>query len=274
MRLEQIDITNSRGVVLSLPMEQDEASYQINSIEGLDPGKATLVSTSSAGQDGETYQTAKRPARNIKLKLDFDPDFAPKSYSELRNDLYAWFMPKSRITLRFFLSTGLYVDIDGIVESMDSPLFVDDPDATISIMCFQPDFVDGRLASVPGFTVADSTNTPIDYPGTVEAGTVITLNFNRASSGFSIYNTDEGGKLQQLDFSGTLLTGDSLVISSLVGNKGITLTRTGVSSPYLYGRSAQSSWINLVEGVNQFRVHAVGDPIPYVLEYAVRYGGL
>lgn len=274
MRLQQVDITNSRGSVLSLQMEQDDGPYQINAIEGLDPGKAVLISTSSAGQDGETYQSSKRPARNIKLKLDFDPDFAPKSNSELRNDLYAWFMPRARITLRFFLSTGLYVDIDGVVESMDSPLFVDDPDATISIMCFQPDFVDGRLASVPAFTVSDSTNMPIDYPGTVDAGTVVTVNFNRASSGFSIYNTDESGAVQQLDFSGALLNGDKLVVSSLAGSKGITLTRAGVSSSFLFGRSSQSSWINLSEGVNQFRVYAVGDPIPYTLEYAVRYGGL
>ena len=274
MRLQQVDITNSRGNVLSLQMEQDDNPYQINEIEGLDPGKAVLVSTSSAGQDGETYQSGKRPARNIKLHLDFDSDFSEKSNSELRDDLYTWFMPKSKITLRFFLTTGLYVDIDGIVESMDSPLFKYDPDATISIMCFQPDFVDARLASVPGFTVADSTNMPIDYPGTVEAGSVLTINFNRASSGFSIYNVDESGKVQQLDFSGALLNGDKLVVSSLAGSKGITLTRSGASSSFLYGRSSQSSWINLVEGLNQFRVYATGDPIPYTLEYAVRYGGL
>ncbi len=272
--LQQVDITNSRGSVLSLQMEQDDGPYQIGTIDGLDPGKATLVATSSAGQDGETYQSGKRPARNIKLNLDFDPDFSSKSYGELRNDLYAWFMPKARITLRFFLSTGLYVDIDGVVESMDSPLFVDDPDASISIMCFQPDFVDGRLASVPGFTVSSSTSTSIDYPGTVEAGTVLTLNLNRAASGFSIYNVDEGAKLQQLDFSGALLNGDKVIVSSLQGNKGITRVRAGVSTSVLYGRSAQSSWINLVEGINHFRVYATGDPIPYTLEYAVRYGGL
>lgn len=272
--LQQIDITNSRGAVLSLSMEQDESSYQVASIEGLDPGKAALVATSTAGQDGETYQSGKRPARNIKIKLDFDPDFAPKSYGDLRNDLYAWFMPKARITMRYFLSTGLYVDIDGIVESMDSPLFVDDPDATISIMCYQPDFIDGRLITVNGFTVDDSESTDIVYPGTVEAGMVLTLNFNRAETDFSIYNLDEEGNQQRFDFSGALLNGDKLVISSLRGNKGVTLTRATVSSSYLYGRTAQSDWIQFVNGINHFRVYTDGDPIPYTLEYRVRYGGL
>lgn len=272
--LQRVDVINSRGNVLSLQMQQDETPYQVNTIDGLDPGKAALVSTSTAGQDGETYQSGKRPARNIKIKLDFDPDFDPKTYTELRNDLYTWFMPKAKITLRCFLSTGLSVDIEGIVESMDSPQFVDDPDANISIMCYKPDFIDTRLTSLDLLTVDDSTNTLIDYPGTVEAGTVVTLNLNRNLDEFTIYNTDEGGTPYQLDFSEPLLNGDKLVISSLRGNKGITRTRAGVSTSVLYGRSSQSNWINLFNGENQFRVYAEGDPIPYTLEYAVRYGGL
>lgn len=272
--IEKVDVTNTKGSILSLEIEENDGPYQVADIEGLDPGKATLVSTSYAGTDGDNFQSARRPARNIKIKLDFDPDYDPKSLEELRSDLYPWFMPKSKITLRFYLSSGLYLDIIGIVESMDSLIFDQDPDVTVSVMCFQPDFVDGRMVSVEGSTVDDTTNTEIDYPGTVEAGTVLTINFNRDADEFSIYNMDEGGRLQQLDYSGTLLDGDSLVISSLRGNKGLTLTRDSVSSSVLYNRSAQSSWIEFTEGLNQFRVFAEGDPIPYVLEYVVRYGGL
>jgi hypothetical protein len=272
--LTSFDVTNARGNILSLQMEENDGPYQVSDIDGLDPGKATLVSTSYAGVDGDIFQSASRPARNIKIKIDFDPDFDPKGYEELREDLYTWFMPKAKISFRFFLSSGLYLDIDGVVESNDSPIFSDDPDANISVMCFKPDFIDGRMISVDGATVADTTNTEIDYPGSVEAGTVVTMHINRAVNDFSIYNIDEGGRIQQLNFSGTLLAGDELVISSLRGNKGLTLTRAGISSSYLYGRTAQSSWVEFVEGLNQFRIYAVGDPIPYTLEYRVRYGGL
>lgn len=274
MQLERVDITNARGGILTLQLEEDDGPYQVADIEGLDPGKATLVATSYAGADGEEYQSAKLPARNIKYKLDLDPDFDPKDYGDLRNDLYTWFMPKAKISQRFYLDTGLTVDIDGIVESNDSPQFEEDPDVTVSVMCYKPDFIDTRMVTIAGHTVADGTNTDIDYPGTVEAGMVLTINFNRSVSDFSIYNLDEGGQLQQFDFSGTLLNGDTLVISSLRGAKGVTLTRASVSSSYLYGRSSQSSWIKFVEGLNQFRVFAEGDPIPYTLEYRVRYGGL
>lgn len=272
--LEKLDVTNSRGNILSFEMEEDDNPYQVVDIDGLDPVKATLVSTNYAGRDGEQFQTAKRGARNIKIKLDLDPDFNPKTYSDLRRDLYPFFMTKSKISMRFHLSSGLYLDIDGIVEEMSSPRFEEDPVVDISIMCFEPDFIDTRMVTVEGNTVDDGTNTEIDYPGTVESGTVITINFNRDVDEFTIYNMDEGGKLYQLDFSGTLLEDDVLVISSIRGNKGITLTRASVSSSYLYGRSAQSSWIEFMEGLNQFRVYAEGDPIPYVLEYVVRYGGL
>lgn len=272
--LSRVDVTNSRGNVLSLPLEEDDGVYQLADIEGLDPVKATLSSTSYAGVDGEIFQSAKRPARNIKIKLDLDPDFNPKTYTDLRRDLYPFFMPKSEISMRFFLTSGLYLDIKGIVEDMSAPFFEEDPEVNISVMCYQPDFVDGRMVTVEGQTVADTTTIEIDYPGTVESGTVLTLRVNRSVSAFTIYNLDEGGNLRQLDFAGSLLNGDELVISSLRGNKGITLTRASVSSSFLYGRSAQSSWIELVEGLNQFRVYALGDPIPYDLEYIVRYGGL
>ena len=274
MVLNKVDVTNSRGNVLSLFMEENDGGYQIADVDGLDPVKATLVSNSYAGTDGENFQSAKIPARNIKFEIDLDPDFNPKTYTDLRRDLYTFFMPKSRITMRFFLTSGLYLDIVGIVEEFSSPLFEEDPNVEISIMCYQPDFIDTRMITVEGHTVSSLINTEIDYPGTVQSGTVLTLHANRSVSEFTIYSSDEGGNLFQLDFTGDLISGDELVISSLRGNKGITLTRATVSSSFLYGRSPQSSWIEFMEGLNQFRVYAEGDPIPYDLEYVVRYGGL
>lgn len=272
--LSKVEVTNSRSNVFSLSVEEDDGPYQVVGIDGLDPVKATLTATSYSGIDGELFQNAKLPARNIKIKLDLDPDFNPKTYTDLRRDLYPFFMPKSKITLRFYLTSGLYLDIVGIVEAMSSPIFEEDPEVEILITCHQPDFIDTRMVTIENQTVADGTTIEIDYPGNMESGTVLTLHVNRSISELTIYNLDEGGMLQQLDFGGVLISGDELVISSLRGNKGITLIRSSVSSSFLYGRSAQSKWIQFMEGLNQFRVYAVGDPIPYTLEYVVRYGGL
>lgn len=273
--LTKVEVTNRQGNMLALAIEEDDENpYQVNSIEGLEPVQATLTSSSIVGNDGEVFQHAKRGARNIRIKLDLDPDFIDQNFTSLRQGLYPFFTPESQIKLRFYSDTGLYLDIDGVVEEFSSPLFQQNPPVDISVMCYQPDFVDPRIVSVEGVTVNDDENTVLDYPGTVSTGTVVTLNVNRPLEEFTIYNTDEGGNLLQLDFTGVLEDGDTLVISSLKGNKGITLTRTGVSSSYLYGRSAQSNWIQLDKGLNNFRIYAPGDPVPYVLEYVVRYGGL
>jgi hypothetical protein len=67
--LNKIEVTNSRGNVFTLFMEENDGGYQIDEIEGLDPVKATLSSTSYAGTDGEIFQSAKLPARNIKISI-------------------------------------------------------------------------------------------------------------------------------------------------------------------------------------------------------------
>lgn len=272
--LTKVEVTNRRGNILALAIEEDENPYQVNEIEGLDPVKAVLISSSYAGADGEIFQSARRGPRNIKIKLDLDPDFISNDYTSLRQGLYSFFNPKAQIKLRFYNSTGLYVDIVGTVEEMSSPLFDEDPKVEVLITCFQPDFVDARMVTVEGSTVTGATTMEIEYPGTIEAGIVVTLNVNRSMTDFTMYNVDEGGNILQLDFTGALLNGDQLVVSSLAGAKGITLTRAGVSSSFLYGRSAQSRWIELSEGTNNFRITAAGDPVPYVVEYVVRYGGL
>jgi hypothetical protein len=272
--ITKVEITNRRGNILTLDMEEGNNPYVVKSIQGLEPVKAALISSSYAGNDGEVFQSAKRGPRNIVIKLDLDPDFINNTFTSLRQGLYPFFIPKSQIQLRFYTDTGLYVDIPGVCESFGSPLFEKSPSVDMSIMCHQPDFIDSRVVEVEGVSVDDNTATVLDYPGTVETGTVVTLNLNRPLTGFTIFNMDEGGNILQLDFTGTLLDEDILKISSVKGDKGITLTRSAISSSYLYGRSAQSNWIELSEGLNNFWVYAPGDPIPYVLEYAVRYGGL
>lgn len=272
--LKQLDVTTRRGTSLVLPMVKNNSGYQIADIEGLDPVKANLVSTSFPTMDGVQFQSARRGARNIKIKFDLQPDWTTNDFASLRLNLYKYLLPKSEVTLRFHQTSGLYVDIKGTVEEHTSPSFDQDPKVTVGIMCFKPDFIDPQMVTRSGVTVSTGVNTNIDYPGNVEAGTVITLAVNRSLPAFSIYNRGEDNVLYQLDFSAALIAGDQLVISSLSGSKGITLTRAGVSSSLLYGRSAQSSWIEFQEGVNQFRIYAPGDPVPYQLEYMVRYGGI
>lgn len=272
--LRKVDVVTRRGTTLSLDLFENDSGYQVDDIEGLDPVKATLSSAPYAGQDGEEFQSARRGFRQIVLKLDLEPDFVTETFATLRRKLYDYLMPTETVRFRLYLDTGLYLDIEGVVEDHSSPMFEEDPKVAVTVICFKPDLLDPNLVEHSGSTVSTSTVENLNYPGSVPVGVVLTLNVNRNLAGFTMYHTGEEGVLSQLDFSYPLINGDQLVVSSLKGAKGITLTRSGVSSSLLYGRSAQSKWIEFAKGINQFRVYAPGDPVPFVLEYQVRYGGL
>lgn len=274
--LTNVEVRTRQGNLLNLPLEDTSGGLFIEEIEGLDPVKATLVSSSFAGVDGEQHHSSRREARDLILKIGIETDFVTNTVRRLRNRLYSYFMPKSEVFLRFVHDDGFVADIVGTVEDFGSPLFTKEPQANISIRCFGPDFVVPVPVKHELLTVEGTEGwTEIDYDGNVETGIVVELTLNRVEQALSIYNMSPGGILRQLDFSAPLAVGDKLRISTVAGSKGATLTRAGTLSSVLYGVSPQSAWLTLEEGLNKFRVYATGTPaIPYTLEYVTRYGGL
>jgi hypothetical protein len=272
--LTKVEIRTVAGTMLSLPLEDTSNGIVVQDIDGLDPVKATLVSSSFAQMDGEQYHSSRREPRNITMELGLEPDYVLESVRDIRNRLYGFLMPKSRINLRFYMEDELIVDIDGRVESFESQLFSKDPKVDISVMCFQPDFVVLDAVTLVGDTVADETDTLIEYDGTVETGIVLTLNVDRTLTEFTIYHKPPDDQVRQLDFAASLELGDVVTISTIVGDKFASLLRGTTTSSILYGVSPQSNWIQLEHGDNDIRVYALGDPIPYEISYTPRYGGL
>jgi hypothetical protein len=278
--LVRVEVRTSQGSLLTLPLDDTTSGLIIEEIEGLDPVNATLVSSSFAGQDGEQYHSARRESRNIKLKIGLEPDYVETSVADLRKRLYGFFMPKSEVSLRFVMDDDLYVDILGRVETFETPLFTQEPEADISLMCFDPDFVDPNPVSLTGVmsvtssSFTDAVDTIISYAGTVETGGVFTIRPDRSVTAFTFYLRPPDGTLRQLDFSIPLVAGDTLEISTLTGAKGVTLTRANVDTSALYGVSPQSAWLEFQPGDNYLRLYLEGTPIPYDLTYDTRYGGL
>lgn len=264
---------NGQGGLLSLPLSDISSGFIVQQVDGLDPVKATLSSTAFAGWDGEQYQSSRRETRNIKLQLGLDPDPLVDTVRTLRKRLYSYFLPKSQITLTFYMDDGLTVSIAGVVESFETTLFAQEPSVSISIICYDPDFYVAS-ETVPGNSTESSAVTFLTYDGEVETGFVFTLNVNRTLSEVTIYNTTPNEGVRSLDFTGSLVAGDVLTISTVTGNKGATLTHLGASSSVLYGVSPQSTWVDLKPGSNQLRIYAVGAAIPYTIEYSTKYGGL
>lgn len=272
--ITMFEVTNRQGNLLSFQMDDISNGYSVQDIGGLGPVKATLVSSSFAGVDGEQYQSARRETRNITIKLGLEPDYFTQSVDDLRSRLYGFYMPKSEIYLKFYKTNGLVVNITGRVETCEPDIFSQEPTMDISVICYDPDFVIPDLVTLTGTSVSSTTNTIIEYPGTVDTGIVFTFNINRSLTDFTIYHQPPGDDLRQLDFSGPLVADDVLTISTVTGDKGATLNHLGTSTSVLYAISPQSNWIELAPGENQFRVYAPGAGVPYTVDYITRYGGL
>lgn len=272
--LTLVEVNTSQGGLLSFPLADTSLGFVIQNIEGLDPVKATVVSSPFAQQDGAQYQSSRRETRNITMTIGLDPDYVTTTIRDLRTSLYSVFMPKTSVDLRFLMDDGLDVHISGLVESCETAMFSADPAVDISILCFDPDFIDPDDVVLSGSSTAGSTATTVNYAGSVDTGFLFTLSVNRTLTDFSIYQQSSDGTQQQLDFHASLITGDTLKISTIKGNKYVTLTRAGVDSSLLYAISPQSSWLGFVPGTNSIRVYSEGAAIPYTIDYITRYGGL
>lgn len=276
--LTAVEVRSRRGDLLSLPLGDDSSGLRVANIEGLDPVKATLVSSSSANADGETYQSSRRETRNVKFNIELDPNpDSGDTIRDLRKKLYRFFMSESSVKLSFILEEGLTVDIDGVVESCETDHFSQEPAVDISIICFKPDFIDLVPEVITGMSTADTDAVVIDYEGTVETGVVFTIGpVIETIPDFVLYQTLPNDEVRTLEFDNVLLDiGDTLIISTVYGSKGVTLVHAGVSSSALYGVSPQSNWIALEPGENDLKLYSsVTTGSPWSVEYLNKYGGL
>lgn len=272
--LNKIEVYTPQGALLSLPLQDVTAGFVVKEIEGLDPVKANLVYSSFAQIDGSQYQASRRENRNLVIKLGLEPDYVNTTVSALRSQLYNFFMPKMFVTLRFYIDNIHFVSISGRVESCESPLFTDDPEVVVSLVCFDPNFVAPASVVVNGSTVAGTTEQSVIYPGSIETGMIFRLMVNRTVSQIMVYNRPLSGELMLFEFSAPLIAGDLLVISTVAGAKSAFLTRAGARNSILYGASPAANWINLFPGKNNLRVFAEGAAIPFSIEYTAKYGGL
>jgi hypothetical protein len=272
--LTKVEVRNAAGDLLTLPLQDVSGGYSLRNIDGLDPVKATIVSSSFATRDGVEYESARREGRNLVFKIGFEPDWILQSPAALRRNLYNWFMTKQWNEFRFYEDDGLVVSIAGRTESNQAPRFTSDPDATVSVMCENPDFVGLTNEHVTGNSTPSSVESILNYAGSQETGFLFDLYVNRDVSGFSLYQRGADGVQYQLDFSADLIAGDVVEISTVPGSKYATLTRAGVTTSILYGISPASPWLVLTPGSNHIRLQINGAPVPYTIDYTDKYGGL
>lgn len=272
--LQTVRVSNDRGEKLVLKLEDVVGGVYVKSIDGLDPVKATIVTSDNSGRDGIQYQNSRRDGRNIVFKLGMEASFDAGSIQTIRSKLMGFFMTKSRVTLEFIRSEAPSVSIEGRVEDSSFPLFARDPEGSVSILCFNPDFEDKTKMVHPGETNIGNMNNYLDYEGTVETGFVFQIFPTRSIEGFSVFHKAGDDVTRLWEYKGDLVRGDKLEFNSTPGSKRVVLTRNGVTESVLYGMTPTSDWLELYQGRNNFVVVVEGTPIPYSISYTNKFGSL
>jgi hypothetical protein len=272
--LTKVVVDNMQGHTLTLDLFSWSNGYILKDVEGLDPVKATIMTSTFAQLDGSQSQGARRDNRNIVITAGLVPDFSTTTVQSLRTSAYSVAMPKTFVKLSFYDDDVLTATIEGQVESCEATPFAKDPEMKISVICFDPSFSAPTETTVNGNTVSTSTEQTIVYPGSVEVGYLLTLAINRSLSDFTIYNRRPNGDITSIPVTFGFLTSDSCKVSTVAKDKYCTNTRTGVTDSILYAVSTTAKWSPLYPGNNYIRVYAAGAAIPFTLKYTAKYGGL
>ena len=274
-----LSVENYRGEMLQLT---GNPSYNVTRIDGLNPPAATINTTAHASFDGSTFNSSRVEKRNIVIELMIEGD-AEKN----RIALYRYFKTKKSVKVHF-KNGRRDVYIEGYVETFEIGFFEMKENAQISIICPRPFFIDEQITSVsfgavvPLFEFPFSIETPIPFSeldfdteinvenqGDVETGIVIRFWAMGQMTNPTLYRTDTG---QMLKVNVAMELGDVVEVSTISGEKRVTLISGGVETNALNLLDADSSWITLEAGDNTFQTGA--DTYPENLACTFTYSNL
>lgn len=279
--IKSITVTNYLGDSIKLELARPELSgFVVESITGLGPGKATINTTEISTTDGSLYNSARAANRNIVIGLKY---LWKDSIEDVRQMSYKYFPLKKKLNLVIETDNRIS-QIDGYVESNDPNIFSNQEGSDISIICPYPFFYsaegDGFQTTVfsgvePMFEfpfsnesitdnlldmgeIQNKTENVVVYNGDVETGVIITIHALGDASGVAIYNVLTR-EVMRIDtdklaaFTGEGITaGDDIIISTIQGQKSVSLIRDGVTTNILNCMDKNTDWFVLSKGDNIF----------------------
>lgn len=280
----QITVENNRGEKLNL---SNNPGYVVTRIDGLNPPKANINTAVTATFDGSTFKSSRVNNRNILIEIVLDDNV-----ENSRLNLYKYFKVKSKVTI--YLQTGRRdVYTIGYVETFECDLFENRQKAQISIICPYPYFIDIN-ADITQFSVTtDCFEFPFSIPaegipfsetimnthksiinnGDVDSGLVINLHATSTVLNPKIYNEDTG---EYFIINAEMTEGDEIEINTNKGQKGVTMTATGVTTNIINDIEPGSTWFHIEPGDNMFLYTA--DEYPENLRctfvHSDQYGGV
>lgn len=279
--IKTVTVTNYLGESLTLELSNPwDIGIAITKIEGLGPVKADINSTEISSGDGARFNSARIGTRNIVFTFRL---LEAPTVEDSRQKTYKYFPVKTNVTLLFETDNRL-CQITGYVESNKPNIFSEEEDTQISIICPNPYFIsmeNGGMNSVvffgsePTFEFPFSNESLTDpliifgniklrqeeivpYDGDSQVGFTIKMHALGEVRQITIYNTKtrESMKidtdiLNEITGSG-IIAGDEITISTIKGDKHITLLRDGEETNILNALGKDVDWFQLSKGDNRF----------------------
>ncbi len=280
--IKSVTITNYLGESVKITLAEDDPEHGmiISSITGLGPPKANVSMTDLATMDGSLFNSARVEKRNITIHMFFT--FAP-TIEDARHNTYKYFPIKKN--LKFLIETdNRIVETDGVVETNEPDIFSKQESNQISLICSDPylysagengtnvtvffgieplfEFVFSNESLTEPLlefgSIENETEKTIYYDGDSEIGVTITIHAIGDAGNITIYNTGTrevmkiyNSKIAALTGSG-IIAGDDIIISTVRGNKYISLLREGIYTNILNALDKESDWFQLTKGDNIF----------------------
>lgn len=279
--IKTVTVTNYLGESLTLELKNPwDVGIAITKIEGLGPVKADINSTEISSGDGARFNSARVGTRNIVFTFRL---LEAPTVEDSRQKTYKYFPIKTNVTLLFETDNRL-CQITGYVESNKPNIFSEEEDTQVSIICPNPYFIsmeNGGMNTVvffgtePTFEFPFSNESLTDpliifgniklrqeevvfYDGDSQVGFTIKMHALGEVRQITIYNTKtresmkiDTNILNEITGSG-IIAGDEITISTIKGDKHITLLRNGEEINILNALGKDVDWFQLSKGDNIF----------------------
>lgn len=278
--IREITVTNYLGESLNMILARPELSgFAVMDMDQIGPDESDINIKEVATYDGGKFNSARLKSREVTLKLRFVGD----DIETIRQKSYKYFPVKQLVKLTFH-SDNRDSYLCGYVEENDPTIFASKKSqagCTIQIVCPDPYFysVDEMITVfsgvVPLFEFPFDNNDPIEpiiemgnivtkqyetvyYEGDMDTGVVVKIHTLGTVGDLTIYNVSKRqtmsisqARLEELTGSG-LVARDTIIISTIRGEKTIKLLRNGVETNILNCLGKSIDWFTISKGDNIF----------------------
>jgi len=281
--IHSVTITNHLEKSIKLELTNPEKSgFIVLDITGIGASKADINTAELSNSDGSIYTSARANSRNIVFNLQAYPT-GYQTVEDIRLLSYKYFPVKKKIKIVFETENRI-CEIYGYVESNEPGIFSKEVTMQISVICPDPYFYSSGDTSITTTTfygvdpmfefpfsnesltenliefgkIKNETEQVIYYEGDSEIGVIIKIKALGDVSSLTIYDMQTQKTMSIHDDKMISLTGskikygDEIIISTVVGEKKITLFRDGLYTNIINCLERDAYWFQLFPGDNLF----------------------